>query len=567
MTKRQLSVLTVLTVLALVLGLLVSRRIWFRLDLTKHKAYTISAISRSLHTEIPDRVQITYYVSDKLSAMSPIPGTIEDLLREYAAYSHGKIRLTVRDPAKANMVREIEELGIQVQQIQTVEQDQASVAAVYTGIVIEYLERIEVLPVVFSLDTLEYDITSRIRSLVSGEERLVGVLLGDSYRQWNNDYNYLNQALVQSGYRVRLLSPGEEISDTLPCLFVIGGAEELDNWSLYRIDRYIQGGGKVLFALEGVYVDTAGSLEARVMIDQGLLSMVSFYGATIQPELTLDRSALTLQYQTQNANGSVQIKIVRYPHWVGVLGENGSREHPVTSRFGGADLFWPSHISLNPPEGVKAETLFTSTAEAWVQKEQFATNPDMAYLMENNGSQAPGKKILAVSLAGNFPGWFKGVPKPVREGSGEELPDLPQEAAPSRIIVISDTDMVTDLLQYTRGQHNLDFVIQSLEWLGNDEGIIGIRSRQGQIGRLDKISSPERRMQVMQSAQLVNLILIPLIIIGAGLFLAWKRKARANDAANAVNTDSVTNATNVANSDNAASTDAAANEKGHSDAI
>ncbi|GHV61021.1 hypothetical protein AGMMS49587_04070 [Spirochaetia bacterium] len=536
MTKRQLTTLTVLTILALVLGLLLSRRLWFRLDLTKNKAYTISAISRDLHTEIPDQVRITYYVSDKLAAIHPMPGEIEDLLREYAAYSRGKIRLTVRDPAKANMVQEIEGLGLQPQQIQTVEQDQASIATVYTGIVIEYLERMEVLPVVFSLDTLEYDLTSRIRALLSGEERLIGVLLGDGYRQWNNNYNYLNQALVQAGYRVRLLSPGEEISDALPGLFVIGGVEDLDEWALYRIDRYIQGGGKVLFALDAVYVDTVGSLEARVMIDQGLLSMVSFYGATIKPELVLDRSARTLQYQTQqNPNGPIQIKIVRYPHWVGVLGENGNRGHPVSARFAGADLFWPSHIELNPPEGVEAEPLFTTTAEAWVQKENFATNPDMAYLMERDGSESPGKKNLAVSLTGSFPGWFKGVPKPVREGSDEELPDLPPEARPSRIVVISDSDMVTDLLQYTQGQHNLDFVLQALEWLGNDGDLTGIRSRQSQTGRLDKIIDEARRAQVMGFAQFLNVILIPLAVLGAGLIFAWKRRARANavDTANA----------------------------------
>ncbi|GHV38112.1 hypothetical protein AGMMS49546_07840 [Spirochaetia bacterium] len=539
MTKRQLNTLTFLTIAALVLGLLVSRRLWFRLDLTANKAYTLSAISRNLYTEIPERVGITYFVSDKLSAMSPAPGMIEDLLREYAACSHGKIRLSLRDPAKANMAEEVENLGILPQQIQTVDQDQATFATVYTGIVIEYLDRMEVLPVVFSLDTLEYDLTTRIRALVSGEERQIGVLLGDSYRQWNNDYNYLNAALLQAGYRVRLLSPGEEIPAALQCLFVIGGAEELDQWALYRIDRYIQGGGKALFALEGVFVDTLGSLEARVMIDQGLLSMVSFYGATIQSELVLDTAALPLQYQAQTKSGALQYRQVRYPHWVGVLGENGSKDHPVTARFAGVDLFWPGHISLNPPEGVDAEILFTSTGEAWVQKENFITNPDMVYLMGPGGAEAPGlsagasavgKKTLAVSLAGKFPSWFKGVPKPVREGSGEVLPDLPPETEASRIIVISDTDMVTDLLQYTGGRHNLDLILQALEWLGNDEGIAGIRSRQDQIGRLDRISNTQSRIQVMGFAQFINVILIPLGVIGAGLLFTWKRRAGANAA-------------------------------------
>ncbi|GHV08577.1 hypothetical protein FACS189485_20230 [Spirochaetia bacterium] len=274
-------------------------------------------------------------------------------------------------------------------------------------------------------------------------------------------------------------------------------------------------------------MDINGGFEARVMYDQGLLSMVSFYGATIKPELTLDRSALTLQYETRAPNGSIQIKIIRYPHWVGALGENGNPAHPVSARFAGVDLFWPSHIEVTVPEGVDAETLFTTTAEGWVQKENFATNPEIGYLMEPDGSADPGKKILALSLSGNFPSWFKGVPKPEREGSAEELPDLPRENRPSRIVVISDSDFVTDLLQYTGSRQNLDFVIQAIDWLGNDEGLTGIRSRQSQTGRLDKISNPARRTQVMGFAQFLNVIIIPLAVIIGGLCLAWKRRQRA----------------------------------------
>jgi len=152
MTRKQVSTTSLLILAVIALGLLVSRRLWFRLDLTKGKAYTISAVSRNLHNEIQDRIRITYYLSDKLKAIHPIPGEIEDLLREYAGYSRGKIQLAVKDPAKAKLADMVEQLGILPQQIQTVEQDQASVITVYTGIVIEYLDQMEVMPVVFSLD-------------------------------------------------------------------------------------------------------------------------------------------------------------------------------------------------------------------------------------------------------------------------------------------------------------------------------------------------------------------------------------------------------------------------------
>jgi gliding-associated putative ABC transporter substrate-binding component GldG len=528
MTKRQTWILTVISVAALVLGLLLSRRLWFRLDLTKNKAYTISAVSRNLAGEIPDQVRITYYVSDRLSAIHPMPGEIEDLLREYAAYSRGKIRFTRRDPSKAGMVQAVEQMGIQPRQIQSVEQDEATFSTVYTGIAIEYLDQAEVLPWVFSLDTLEYDLSSRIRSMVRESEREVGVLVADADKQWASDYGYLNQVFIQSGYRVRVLSPGEEISGVLPVLFVLGGVEELDPWALYRIDWYIQNGGKVLFALDGVFVDAKASLETRVKNDGGLLAMVSSYGAAIGPEMVLDRSALTLQYQTASPNGSIQFRIIRYPHWIGVLAENGNTSHPITSGFGGVDLFWASPIDLNPPESVEGAVLFSTTPDAWLMTKDFSANPDTSYLFEMEESDTRGSKILAAALSGKFPSWFRDKPKPSREGSEEELPEFPAETRDSRIVVVGDADLATTLIQMTQGQGfgNLDFMLKTADWLGNDDDIIGIRSRQPQTGRLDRIVDPEKRLKAMRFSQILNVALIPLGVVVLGIVRSLKRRAK-----------------------------------------
>jgi ABC-type uncharacterized transport system involved in gliding motility auxiliary subunit len=521
MAKREALVLTLLTLLVIFLGLLLSRRFWFRLDLTGDKAYTISPVSRNLHTEIPEPVRITYYVSKRLSAAHPLPGEVEDMLREYVSWSRGKIRLMVRDPAGAGMEEDMESLGMESRQIEIVERDEATIATVYSGILIEYLDRMEVLPAVFSSDTLEYAITSRIRSLIRGIERQIGVLVGDAYRDWAGQYRLLNQALVRAAYRVRLLSPGEEIPDSLPVLLVLGGAEDLDEWSLYRIDRYIRCGGRVLFALEGVFVDSEGSFQARIMLDRGLIAMVSYYGATVKQELTLDQAALTLEYQTQNPGGALQIRRVRYPHWIGVLSENASPDQPLSVRFGGLDLFWPGHIELNPPEGVEAEALFTTSAEAWIQQDNFATNPELPYPAEGDR----GKRILAAALGGIFPSWFEDVPKPRREGSAEELPDMPSAASPSRILVVADTDLATDLVWYTQSEQNLDFILRAADWLGNDDDLIGIPNRSSRTGRLDRIADPVKRAGMMDFARFINLLVVPLGIIAAGITLRWKRRA------------------------------------------
>ncbi|MDR2521496.1 MAG: GldG family protein, partial [Spirochaetaceae bacterium] len=82
MNKKQTLITSALALVVIVLALMVSTRLWTRLDLSKTRAYTISKVSRGLADEIPEQVDITYFVSDKLRQLYPAPGEIEDLLRE-----------------------------------------------------------------------------------------------------------------------------------------------------------------------------------------------------------------------------------------------------------------------------------------------------------------------------------------------------------------------------------------------------------------------------------------------------------------------------------------------------
>jgi ABC-type uncharacterized transport system involved in gliding motility auxiliary subunit len=549
MTKKQQFHSTILSVLIMALLLLISRRLWLRADLTANKAYTLSAVSRNLRNEIDEEVRITYYLSGKLLSLEPVPAEITDILREYEARSRGKIRVTVKDPGMDP--QEAERFSLVSQPLQNMEQNQVSFSMVYSGIVIEYLNKFEVLPWVFTLDTLEYDVTSRIRALISGKRRELGVIAAEPQKDWNEYYGYFNQVLVQSGYTVLPLRPGEEIPDTLPVLLVLGGAEELDEYSLYRIDRYIQLGGRVLFAVETVDVDF-NTWEGRIKSDKGLLAMISYYGATLGEGLALDVAALPIPFQDPVNRQQRQIP---YPPWVGVLEKQGNNNHPISSGFAGVDLFWASPLNFTLPESgtVRGEVLFSSTPQAWLMTRDFSLRPEQSMLFFAEEEETRGEKILAAALEGKFPSWFEDVDKPRREGGewiddtvetsredelpgvpsepGEsrpedELPGMPSEPRESRLVVIGDADIGGYLIQYTQTQQpiNLNFLLQAVDWLGQDDDIIGIRNRTGGSGRLDRISDEAQRMGIMNFSRILNILLLPLAIIIFGVYRILKRK-------------------------------------------
>jgi ABC-type uncharacterized transport system involved in gliding motility auxiliary subunit len=310
---------------------------------------------------------------------------------------------------------------------------------------------------------------------------------------------------------------------------VLGGTEQLDEYDLYRIDHYIQSGGKAFFALETVGVETEQGMYAQVLEDRGLAAMVASYGVEVEPALVLDTSSLSIPIQSAGQNGITQIRILRYPFWVSVKDQTANKDHPISSELGGLDLFWASPLKLTPPEGVEGTVLFTSTPEAWLMTGDFVIHPDQIFLFNREEDTTRGAKDLAAALSGKLPSWFNGVEKPWREGVEDELPDLPPEPKESRIVVVGDVDLGGGFVQYTRSQQNLEFIVKALDWLSNDDDIIAIRNRQAVLGRLDKIIDPEKREGAIGFARIFNIVVVPVLIIILGFIIAIRRRRVTSD--------------------------------------
>jgi ABC-type uncharacterized transport system involved in gliding motility auxiliary subunit len=124
--KKQEIMLFILVLGVIVFAAFNSMRFFFRIDMTRNKAFTISEVSKSLFKEIPEKVHITYFLSDKLNKVAPEPGQITDLLHEYAAFSRGKIEVAVVDPAAANLTGQAENMGVVPRPMRVVEKNEVT---------------------------------------------------------------------------------------------------------------------------------------------------------------------------------------------------------------------------------------------------------------------------------------------------------------------------------------------------------------------------------------------------------------------------------------------------------
>jgi ABC-type uncharacterized transport system involved in gliding motility auxiliary subunit len=506
MRQRKKQIITTVLVLAIIIFAgLNSNRFFRRIDMTENRVYTISRVSRDLFQEIPEIVHITYYRSDKLDDLSPIPRLVEDLLQEYTAHSRGKITMETADPAATGQEQMIEMMGLIPQQVEVVERNERSVARIYSGIVVRYLNKQEVIPLVSGTETLEYELTTKIRGLVKDITRTVGVVVGDASRSFEQDYQFLAEELG-GVFEVEEIPLGEPIGPEVRAVIVLGD-KDMNESHVEVIDRYVQNGGSVLFMVKPVYVDLNANLAATSLDVRPLEELLESYGITMETGLILDVYAKDFRVPTQMFGQMAWQIVGTYPYWIALIEENVSAEHPISARYAGLDVLWASPITVEEREGIETEIIATSSAESWVVRENYITNPYQAYMLSNpTGEQK--ERPVAVVISGLLPG--------LDGGSVEN----------GRAMVISDYDCVSNVLQYSNSPYNLDFIENAVEWLGNDEELTGIKTRSVRDMRLNAIQNPAGERRVYLLAILVNLAVVPAVVILYGVRRFLRRRKR-----------------------------------------
>jgi ABC-type uncharacterized transport system involved in gliding motility auxiliary subunit len=525
--KRRLAILLALTSAVIVAGLLVVGRFTFRLDLSADQSQSLSKVSRNLYNEIPEHLHITYYLSPTLGDRHPGPRAVQDLLRELEASSRGKIDISIEDPSSRTGA--VDALGVQGKQMQIVEKNEQRVAIVYSGIVVQYLERSEVIPFVLDGSTLEYDLVKAIRRAVQTGGQKLALLLGDADKSLANDYRTVNDALGKSGWQVSEVAKGDKVPPEAKVLLVLGNAD-LDDYDVYRIDEYLSRGGAALIAVKGVGIDAQQSLTASPLKQEALLRALSAWGIDVGRSLVLDPSSLTVPFQEAGDFGGSVIRYVQYPHWIITRPENALASNPVTARLAGLDLFWPSPLTLLSKPGVKEEILVKSTPKAWLQTSRFAVRPEESAGFRAEADKTSGQYGLAATLAGALPLAYPGPKLPERSGA-IKLEPAQNPPSPSRILVVGSADFATDLMNMTNSQFNANFIASGVDWLATGDELASIRSRGGKDPRLTKIQDPGARQSAIFLAYGINIALVPGGLVLFGLLKRRKRRDLARSEA------------------------------------
>lgn len=508
-TPKGRKVIWLLFALLFVLVILVSKRYYCRIDLTEGRRFTVSEGTKLLLEDLREPLRITYYVSPQLAKLYPQTRDIKDFLLAYSS-ENPLISVVQVDPVESSLEQILATMGVVGRQIQTTGKSSTEFTTVYSAIVLEYLDRSLVVPFILSADTLEYELTTRVLSLVQQQLRQVMVMVANGM-SLEEDYSYVVPWLEASGFSCYPVSPQEFLliqsqlsSERQNIPLLVLGSSGLNPEEALGIQKYAENGGDVLLFTSTGKADIYGGWDVLPSSGDALTPTLEKWGVWPNNDLLCDISCFSItlysdedipQYQTMN-----------YPLWVASLPRYCS-DNPITRRLGGMHFFWANSLTVN---NNKAEVLVYSSPSAWVMTPEynyeppFITNPFMVYQTAQQGGYASGQYPIAAFV-------------PLEEEGGN-------------VIIVADQYFIsTMMLDYTASSTNLDFVVNCLLSLSEENLLLEIKSRSFVSSALNKVDSQvlvEKKPIVLVFTCVVMPLLIPFVV---GMIIFFKKiKKRKN---------------------------------------
>lgn len=137
-----------LVINALLANVWLSQLTGLRIDTTQGKIYTLSNPTHQILDHLQEPLMIRGYFSRKTHPLlAPLVPQLKNLLREYAVYGHGKVRVKFSDPTtnQAAQKQAVSEYGIRPVPFQVDNRYQSSVVSSYFDVVISYGDQYKVL--------------------------------------------------------------------------------------------------------------------------------------------------------------------------------------------------------------------------------------------------------------------------------------------------------------------------------------------------------------------------------------------------------------------------------------
>ena len=470
---------------------LFGRHIGGRIDLTPGSSFTLSRATRQLLQTLPDLVTVKLFASAALPPeVSFLKRDVDDLLSDYRAAGRGKVKLVIADPAADTAaLREARSLGIPPVQFNVLGRSELQVKEGYLGIAVRYADGGKTIPFVQQTNDLEYRLTAGIRALTHPEKAVIafGEISDAAAARGQRSFEALREQLG-GRYDVRPFGLADTtIAPGVKVIAVAGTPDSLSPDQVRRLRGFLDRGGSLLLMAGGMQLQLSQGPPFAVSRRVGWNALLKPFGVSIASDMVYDLAS-NVQVGIPAQFGQV---LVPYPFWLRALSTKAS---PANADLEAVVLPWASQIDTAPAPSRTVTPLFVTSRAGGVQETTAFLDPSREFSRDSLR-----RRVVALLTSAVAPDTAKGAPS-------------------GRLVVVGSSDFASD--RYVRNSpENVMFVENAIDWLAQDEALIGIRSKNRAPPPLVFTSAATR-----SAVKYGNIIGVPLLLVVAGVLRLWRRR-------------------------------------------
>ena len=554
-TKNRLKSVGITIVLLLVVNTIGSF-FFFRFDLTKDKRYTLSPTSLQIIEQVKNPLYIKVYMQGELPAeFKRLQLETRQILEEFQGYN-SNIVFEFIDPLEdeatsMDNIKELYRKGLTPINISVDDKGKQSQAMVFPWAIAVYDNKEVNIPllknimgasttdkVIGSVQHLEYSIADALNKITKEKQKKIAIIKG------NGELHeaYIAKFLLQTkeSYHIgpfTLDSVTKQPVNTLEALkkydlaIIAKPTEAFSESEKQVLDQYIVNGGKTIWLIDQVVaeMDSLYSPTGSAMAFSRDLNLNDFffkYGVRIYPDLVKDEQGSPIKLATGEQGSATQFQEFNWKFAPQVYPQS---KHPIVKNLGGIKFDFANAIDTLK-NGIQKTVLLQSS----LYSKRIGT-PTEINLNSVNEETTPsdylnkGNISLAVLLEGNFHSMFE------NRVLAFDQTNFQASEKSGKMIVISDGDVIKNQLDknllpvelgYDQRSGNLydnkDFLMNCVNYLLDDTGLINIRSKDLDLPLLDK----EKVYENYTYIQFLT-IGLPIVILAAfGFLFTFLRKRK-----------------------------------------
>ncbi len=550
--KKPLAIITAVAAVSILISL-----VHIRIDLTEDRRFTLAEPTRKILRDLDREVQVNVFLDGEMPVgFRKLKRSATQYLDEFRVTSGRKVSYDFINPSGSSDRTERENYhnllmsrGLMPVNVMASDGEggrtqkrifpSLTVTSGETVIPVNFLRNNPSLPaetnLLHSTEGLEYEIIQAIATatadtihtvaFIEGHGELEEAYVADLTLELAKFYN-IDRGVI--GGR-----PG--IIDRYAAIIIAAPKRAFDEKDKFIIDQYIMNGGRVMWLAEEVMVDadslTAGSAVA-LYEPLSFSDMLFRYGARINPVIIQDADCMLIPLKVTNPGGESQY--VPVP-WIYYPLLRPSDTHPVTRNLNRVKAGFAGTVDTvgrNPD--IKKSILLTTSGQTRTVTPPLVISLEEADEMPPKEVFTAGPLPVAVLLEGTFPSVFTN--RMTESLMGEAGRTILTESKPTKMIVIADGDIIRNEVSWSGGVAepltlgldrytmqtfgNKDFLVNSINYLVHDNGLIEMRSREIKPRLLDQTRIKSQRTMW----QLVNTLVPVMLIILAGV--AYNRLKR-----------------------------------------